>query len=171
VQISPSLVVLFPAIHLACRGCACCARGCSRSSAPPPRAHGSGLAACRLLTCAAGPLLPAARPTAPGGVNPGSASRRSLVAATPSRGVPRSVWRHGCLERRHLAIDCICSCLWPAAAAVHGLAASGASSSRPQGQTCSPLDVWCVVNDYCGQAVGKLQAESMMSTATSLFSQ
>jgi hypothetical protein len=33
------------------------------------------------------------------------------------------------------------------------------------------LDVWRVVNDYCGQAVGKLQAESMMSTAASLFSQ
>jgi hypothetical protein len=31
------------------------------------------------------------------------------------------------------------------------------------------LDVWHVVNDYCGQAVGKLQAESMMSTAASLF--
>jgi hypothetical protein len=33
------------------------------------------------------------------------------------------------------------------------------------------LDVWRVVNDYCGQAVGKLQAESMMSTLASLFSQ
>jgi hypothetical protein len=33
------------------------------------------------------------------------------------------------------------------------------------------LDVWCVVNDYCGQAVGKLQAESMMSTAANLFPQ
>jgi hypothetical protein len=33
------------------------------------------------------------------------------------------------------------------------------------------LDVWHVVNDYCGQAVGKLQAESMMSTAASLFPQ
>jgi hypothetical protein len=32
------------------------------------------------------------------------------------------------------------------------------------------LDVWRVVNDY-GQAVGKLQAESMMSTAASLFPQ
>jgi hypothetical protein len=32
-------------------------------------------------------------------------------------------------------------------------------------------DVWRVVNDYCGQAVGKLQAESMMSTAASLFPQ
>jgi hypothetical protein len=33
------------------------------------------------------------------------------------------------------------------------------------------LDVWRVVNDYCGQAVGKLQVESMMSTTASLFSQ
>jgi hypothetical protein len=33
------------------------------------------------------------------------------------------------------------------------------------------LDVWRVVNDYCGQAVGKLQAESMISTAASLFPQ
>jgi hypothetical protein len=33
------------------------------------------------------------------------------------------------------------------------------------------LDVWHVVNDYCDQAVGKLQAESMMSTAASLFPQ
>jgi hypothetical protein len=33
------------------------------------------------------------------------------------------------------------------------------------------VDVWRVVNDYCGQAVGKLQAESMMSIAASLFSQ
>jgi hypothetical protein len=32
-------------------------------------------------------------------------------------------------------------------------------------------DVWHVVNDYYGQAVGKLQAESMMSTAASLFPQ
>jgi hypothetical protein len=33
------------------------------------------------------------------------------------------------------------------------------------------IDVWHVVEDYYGQAVGKLQAESMMSTATSLFPQ
>jgi hypothetical protein len=32
-------------------------------------------------------------------------------------------------------------------------------------------DVWRVVNDYYGQAVGKLQAESMMSTTASLFPQ
>jgi hypothetical protein len=32
-------------------------------------------------------------------------------------------------------------------------------------------DVWHVVDDYYGQAVGKLQAESMMSTAASLFPQ
>jgi hypothetical protein len=36
---------------------------------------------------------------------------------------------------------------------------------------CSGLDVWRVVDDYYGQAVGKLQAESMMSTAASLFPQ
>jgi hypothetical protein len=34
-----------------------------------------------------------------------------------------------------------------------------------------PTDVWRVVDDYCGQAVGKLQAESMMSTAASIFPQ
>jgi hypothetical protein len=33
------------------------------------------------------------------------------------------------------------------------------------------LDVWHVVDDYYGQAVGKLQAESMMSIAASLFPQ
>jgi hypothetical protein len=33
------------------------------------------------------------------------------------------------------------------------------------------LDVWHVVNDYYGQAVGKLQAESMISTVVSLFPQ
>jgi hypothetical protein len=32
-------------------------------------------------------------------------------------------------------------------------------------------DVWRVVNDYYGQAVGKLQAESMMSTTASIFPQ
>jgi hypothetical protein len=32
-------------------------------------------------------------------------------------------------------------------------------------------DGWRVVDDYYGQAVGKLQAESMMSTAASLFPQ
>jgi hypothetical protein len=32
-------------------------------------------------------------------------------------------------------------------------------------------DVWHVVDDYYGRAVGKLQAESMMSTAASLFPQ
>jgi hypothetical protein len=32
-------------------------------------------------------------------------------------------------------------------------------------------DVWRVVNYYCGQAVGKLRAESMMSIAASLFPQ
>jgi hypothetical protein len=32
-------------------------------------------------------------------------------------------------------------------------------------------DVWRVVNDYYGQAVEKLQAESMMSTSASLFPQ
>jgi hypothetical protein len=32
-------------------------------------------------------------------------------------------------------------------------------------------DVWRVVDDYYGQAVGKLQAESMMSTTASLFPQ
>jgi hypothetical protein len=32
-------------------------------------------------------------------------------------------------------------------------------------------DVWRIVNDYYGQAVGKLQVESMMSTAASLFPQ
>jgi hypothetical protein len=40
---------------------------------------------------------------------------------------------------------------------------------RPEVQL-SP-DVWRVVDDYYGQAVGKLQAESMMSTAVSLFPQ
>jgi hypothetical protein len=33
------------------------------------------------------------------------------------------------------------------------------------------LDVWHVVDDYYGQAVGKLHAESMMSIAASLFPQ
>jgi hypothetical protein len=33
------------------------------------------------------------------------------------------------------------------------------------------FDVWRVVGDYYGQAVGKLQAESMMSTTASLFPQ
>jgi hypothetical protein len=33
------------------------------------------------------------------------------------------------------------------------------------------LGVWHVVNDYCGQAAGKLQAKSMMSTTASLFPQ
>jgi hypothetical protein len=33
------------------------------------------------------------------------------------------------------------------------------------------LDGWHVVDDDYGQAVGKLQAESMMSTAASLFPQ
>jgi hypothetical protein len=33
------------------------------------------------------------------------------------------------------------------------------------------LDVWHVVNNYYGQAVGKLQAETMMSIAASLFPQ
>jgi hypothetical protein len=33
------------------------------------------------------------------------------------------------------------------------------------------LDVWRVVDDYYGQAVRKLQAESMMSTASSIFPQ
>jgi hypothetical protein len=33
------------------------------------------------------------------------------------------------------------------------------------------LDVWRVVDDYYGLAVGKLLAESMMSTAASLFPQ
>jgi hypothetical protein len=32
------------------------------------------------------------------------------------------------------------------------------------------LDVWRVVTDYC-QSVGKLQAESVMSTAASIFPQ
>jgi hypothetical protein len=32
-------------------------------------------------------------------------------------------------------------------------------------------DGWRVVDDYYGQAVGKLQAESMISTAASLFPQ
>jgi hypothetical protein len=32
-------------------------------------------------------------------------------------------------------------------------------------------DGWRVVDDYYGQTVGKLQAESMMSTAVSLFPQ
>jgi hypothetical protein len=32
-------------------------------------------------------------------------------------------------------------------------------------------DGWCVVDDYYGQAIGKLQVESMMSTAASLFPQ
>jgi hypothetical protein len=35
----------------------------------------------------------------------------------------------------------------------------------------SKVDGWRVVDDYYGQAVGKLQAESMMSTAASLFPQ
>jgi hypothetical protein len=34
-----------------------------------------------------------------------------------------------------------------------------------------PIDDWCVVDDDYGQAVRKLQAESMMSTAASLFPQ
>jgi hypothetical protein len=33
------------------------------------------------------------------------------------------------------------------------------------------FDVWRVVDDYYGQAVGKFQVESMMSTAASLFPQ
>jgi hypothetical protein len=33
------------------------------------------------------------------------------------------------------------------------------------------LDVWRVVDDYYGQVVGKLQAQSMVSTAASLFPQ
>jgi hypothetical protein len=33
------------------------------------------------------------------------------------------------------------------------------------------LDVWHAVDDYYGQAVGKLQAEIMMSTTASLFPQ
>jgi hypothetical protein len=33
------------------------------------------------------------------------------------------------------------------------------------------IDGWRVVDDDYGQAVGKLQAESMMSTSTSLFPQ
>jgi hypothetical protein len=33
------------------------------------------------------------------------------------------------------------------------------------------LDGWRVVDDYYGQVVGKLQAESMMITAASLFPQ
>jgi hypothetical protein len=37
--------------------------------------------------------------------------------------------------------------------------------------TIEALDVWHVVDDYYGQAVGKLQAESMMSTAASIFPQ
>jgi hypothetical protein len=35
----------------------------------------------------------------------------------------------------------------------------------------SPPDGWRVVDYYYGQAVGKLQAESMMSTAANLFPQ
>jgi hypothetical protein len=35
----------------------------------------------------------------------------------------------------------------------------------------SGSDVWRVVDNNYGQAVGKLQAESMMSTAASLFPQ
>jgi hypothetical protein len=41
----------------------------------------------------------------------------------------------------------------------------------PSNGTRKGLDVWRVVDDYYGQAVGKLQAKSMMSTAASLFPQ
>jgi hypothetical protein len=41
----------------------------------------------------------------------------------------------------------------------------------PRSVWASVADGWRVVDDYYGQAVGKLQAESMMSTAASLFPQ
>jgi hypothetical protein len=41
----------------------------------------------------------------------------------------------------------------------------------PGNGTRKGLDVWHIVNDYYGQAVEKLQAKSMMSTAASLFPQ
>jgi hypothetical protein len=48
----------------------------------------------------------------------------------------------------------------------------GASSYLvPDNGARKELDVWHIVDDYYGQAVGKLQAESMMSTAASLFPQ
>jgi hypothetical protein len=49
--------------------------------------------------------------------------------------------------------------------------ASSSSSSILGNCARKGLDVWHVVDDYCGQAVGKLQVESMMSTAASLFPQ
>jgi hypothetical protein len=41
----------------------------------------------------------------------------------------------------------------------------------PGNGTRKGLNGWRVVDDYYGQAVQKLQAESMMSTAASLFPQ
>jgi hypothetical protein len=43
---------------------------------------------------------------------------------------------------------------------------SGAAVASPPQER---FDVWRVVDDYYGQTVGKLQAESMMSTAARLF--
>jgi hypothetical protein len=45
------------------------------------------------------------------------------------------------------------------------------STSSPATAPEKVLDGWRVVDDDYGQAVGKLQAESMMSTAASLFPQ
>jgi hypothetical protein len=48
---------------------------------------------------------------------------------------------------------------------------ASSSSSIPGNGARKWLDVWHIVDDYYGQAVGKLQAESMMSTTASLFPQ
>jgi hypothetical protein len=49
---------------------------------------------------------------------------------------------------------------------------AGAESPAAEDETADLVDDgWRVVDDYYSQAVGKLQAESMMSTAASLFPQ
>jgi hypothetical protein len=66
-----------------------------------------------------------------------------------------------------LAVPCHVVTLLPAFRFSPKLSSLDASNSSSTEQA----DGWRVVDDDYGQAVGKLQAESMMSTAASLFRQ